>query len=316
MGMARTSAAQAESHRDALAAIFRCGAAYSERLPMLPVALERAAAACKEELGALSAQKPEVAFLGLDSGRLGEFFDAERENGPAGILRAPAWDAHLLVCLDRDLVYAYVDLVFGGDGSQPFFDESRPLSRIELRIAQTFVGRLAKSLAVAFEPFAPTAFGIDGEMGRADPDRLGGPKAAVAVAPYRLQFGQCGGEFRLVIPDAVLTALKPAFARPPLGRAGTADPRWARQIHGEINRTRLDMRAVLEERPRPLAEIAALRVGQVLPLEATSRSPIRVDCNGEPLLWCEMGQSNGVYTLRVHGFVDREQEFMDGILSG
>ena len=315
MGMARTSA-QAESHRDALAAIFRCGAAYAERLPMLPVALQRVGAACMEELGALSAQKPEVAFLGLDSGRLGEFFDAETENGPAGFLGAPGWDAHLLVCLDRDLVYTYVDLVFGGDGSQPFFGEARPLSRIELRIAQTFVARLTKALAIAFEPFAPTGFVMDGELGRANPDRLGGPKAPVAIACYRLEVGRCSGEFRLAFPDAVLTALKPAFARPPAGRAGTADPGWVRQIHVEVNRTRLEMRAVLEERPRTLAEIAALRVGQILPLEATPRSSIRVDCNGEPLLWCEMGQSSGVYTLRVRGFVDREQEFMDGILSG
>ena len=313
---ARAAGSRAEAHRDALAAIYRCGAAYAERLPMLPTALERVAAVCTDELKTLSAARPKVTYLGLESGRASELFSAARKEWLPGLLHAPAWDAHVLVCVNHDLIYTYVDVALGGDGSQQPVIEPRPLSRIETRIAQTFVARLAAALKIAFEPFAATHFAPDGDIGGANPDRLGGPHAPVAIARYRLEAGRCSGELQLAIPDAVLTALKPAFARPPLGRTGTADPGWTQKIRGEINRTQLMMRAVLEDRPRTLAEVASLRVGQILALEATPRSPIRIDCNGEPLLWGEMGQSNGVYTLRVQGFVDREQEFMDGILSG
>ena len=51
-----------------------------------------------------------------------------------------------------------------------------------------------------------------------------------------------------------------------------------------------------------------------LELEATPQSRVRVESNGERLMWCDFGKSNGVYTLRVDSFVDREQEFMDDIL--
>ncbi len=302
--------------RNALLEIFCRGASYAERLPLLPTALERAALACSEELGSLSPLQPDVGYLGLESGRVIDFMDAENGARLTGILRAPAWDAHLLVSFDRDLIYTYVDLVFGSDGSQPPYAEQRPLSRIEVRIAQCLLARVAGTLSRAFHSFAPTNFVPDGELGRMDPDRLGGLNAPVAIARFELQAGQATGELRLAIPDAVLTALKPAFARPELSRSGATDPDWAQQIHNEINRARLTMRAVLEERQRPLSEITRLRVGQILALEATPRSPIRVDCNGEPLLWCEMGQQNGAYTLRVHAFVDREQEFMDDILFG
>lgn len=315
MGTTATSA-QSERHRDALAAIFRCGAAYNERLPMLPAALERAALACTEELAALSAVGAEVKYLGLDSGRAADLLDTGDSGRLTGMLHAAAWDAHLLVSFDRDIIYAYVDLVFGGDGSQPAYAEQRPLSRIEIQIARTLLARVAKVLSLGFGPFAPSSFAAEGELGRPDLDRVGGRNAAVATARYRLETASSGGELRVAIPDAVLTALKPAFARPPPGGIGSADPAWSRQIHSEIKRTRLSMRAILEERQRPLAEVAALQVGQVLPLQATPRSSLRLDCNGEPLLWCEMGQSNGNYTVRVQGFVDREQEFMDGLLSG
>lgn len=315
MGRAATKN-QANSNRDALAAIFRCGAAYVERLPMLPAALERAALGCTEELHTVTSARAEVKYAGLDSGRVGDLLDTRGGTRVAGLLHAAAWDAHLLVSLDRDLIYNYVDLVFGGDGTQPPPVEQRPFSRIEVRIAGTLLARVANVLSRAFAPFAPTSFAVEGELGRPDPDRLGGREAAVAEACFRLETACSSGELRVVIPDAVLTALKPAFARPPLGGTGANDPGWTQQIHTEINRTPLSLRAILEERQRPLGEIAALRVGQILPLDATPRSGVRIDCNGEPLLWCELGQSNGNYTVRVNGFVDREQEFMDGLLSG
>src|SRR5690606_7278462 len=130
-----------------------------------------------------------------------------------------------------------VDLVFGGDGTQPPYAEPRPLSRIEMRIAQSLLARLAGTLSRAFHPFAPTSFAPDGELGRIDPDRLGGPNTPVAIARFKLRAGQATGELRLAIPDAVLTALKPAFARPEPTRSGTADPDWSHQMHSEINRS-------------------------------------------------------------------------------
>lgn len=306
----------APGRRNALLEIFCRGAGYSERLPMLPAALERAALACTDEFGCLSSVRPEVSYLGLESGRAAHLIEREKDAHLVGMLHAPAWDAHLLVSFDRDLIYTYVELVFGGDGTQPPYAEPRPLSRIEMRIAQSLLGRLAGTLSRAFHPFAPTSFAPEGELGRIDLDRLGGPNTPVAIARFKLRARQATGDLLLAIPDAVLTALKPAFARREPPRSGTADPDWAQQIHSEINRSRLTMRAVLEERQRPLSEIAGLRVGQILPLDATPRTPIRVDCNGEPMMWCELGQQNGNYTLRVHAFVDREQEFMDDILFG
>lgn len=283
---------------------------------MLPAAFDRTALACTEELRAISPARAEVKYLGLDSSRVVDILDTRGRECVTGMLHAVAWDAHLLVSFDREILLTYVDLVFGGDGTQSQVTEQRPLSRIEMRIAETLLARVATVLSRGFAQFAPSSFAREGELGRADPDRLGGRKAAIATARFRLEAASSGGEMRVAIPDTVLTALKPAFARPPPGGAGAADPGWTQQIHSEINRTRLSMRAILEDRQRPLAEIAALRVGQILPLNATPRSGVRLDCNGEPLLWCEFGQSNGNYTVRVHGFVDREQEFMEGLLSG
>ena len=65
-----------------------------------------------------------------------------------------------------------------------------------------------------------------------------------------------------------------------------------------------------------MARSRSFRVGQVLELKATPRTRVHLECDGERMVVCQFGKSNGVYTLRVDDFVDREQEFMNDILSG
>ena len=64
------------------------------------------------------------------------------------------------------------------------------------------------------------------------------------------------------------------------------------------------------------ARLPDFTVGQVVELNATSHGRVRLECNGERLMWCHLGKSQGKYTLRVDELVDREQEFMNEILSG
>jgi flagellar motor switch protein FliM len=75
------------------------------------------------------------------------------------------------------------------------------------------------------------------------------------------------------------------------------------------------LHAVLDERELTLGEIAELHIGQVPPLKATPRSNVKVVCNDQTMFWCELGQTEGVYTLRIREFPDEEQELIDAITS-
>ena len=60
-----------------------------------------------------------------------------------------------------------------------------------------------------------------------------------------------------------------------------------------------------------LGDIASLRAGEVLALQANAKTQVRLECNAEPLFFCDLGQADGVYTLRTDDFVDQEQELLD-----
>ena len=113
---------------------------------------------------------------------------------------------------------------------------------------------------------------------------------------------------------SALSALRKPLSQAAPKAAPQPDPGWAQHIRKEVTRTHVTLTAILDERPGLLAEVFDLKVGQIVELDATPQSRVRVESNGERLMWCDFGKSNGVYTLRVDSFVDREQEFMDEIL--
>jgi flagellar motor switch protein FliM len=120
----------------------------------------------------------------------------------------------------------------------------------------------------------------------------------------------------ILIPQSVLNSVRQDLARDLSAEMPVRDPRWTRQIHNEIGRTEIVVRGVIEEGHFTLEDIANLEVGQVIPLQATPKTRVKLEGNSEPLFWCELGQTDGFYTLRVDEFVDQAQEFIDGIVLG
>jgi flagellar motor switch protein FliM len=74
----------------------------------------------------------------------------------------------------------------------------------------------------------------------------------------------------------------------------------------EIQNTDVEISAVLEERRMTLVELASLKVGQLLPLDARVDGRIRLISNNEPLFLCEIGQSEGRFALRVDQVLERQ----------
>jgi flagellar motor switch protein FliM len=285
-----------------------------ERLPLLRSALERTGALCTEELRSVVSMPVRLVLADIRSGTAGDVL-AMPGGGAFGVLAAPAWRARLVACAGRDAVLAIVELLLGGDGSQPAFVADRPLTTIETSVAGHFFAGVGRALAQAFAGIADTAVTLEGAADKVDAD-LVSPQQAMVAARFRLDALGRSVEIVLAIPRAALEAMGKALDKPaPKAAAPRPDARWMQSIQTELARASVRLSATLEERMGILGEIVSLQVGQVIPLTATPHTRLQVECNGERLMWCHLGKSNGFYTLRVDAFVDREQEFMDDILA-
>lgn len=286
-----------------------------DRLPMLHVIFDRMTTFCADHLRHLAASPMYYSLSEIESGRIGDILEMYEANAIAGVFHAPEWDSHVLVGFDRDFVFTMVEVLLGSDGSEPPVDEERGFSNIELRLAQAIFEQVGKALQASFTLVADTPFKFERLETRMDFAVIGRRNNQSVVAKFLLQALNRGGEMFVIIPQSVLNPMRQTLARVLSGDSSTRDPRWAKQIATEVQKTEVTLTAVLEERHLSLGEIADLKVGQVLELQATPRSRVKLEGNSQGLFWCHVGKAEGSYVLRVDEFINQEQEFIDDVLS-
>lgn len=285
-----------------------------DRLPMLHVIFDRMSTSCAEHLRHMAASPMYYSLSGLESGRITEILEMYEANAVAGIFHAPEWDSHILIGFDRDFIYTMVEVLFGSDGSEPPVEEARGFSNIELRMAQTLFEQVAKALQASFSLIVDTKFKLERIETRMDFAVIGRRNNQAVAAKFLLQALNRGGEMFVIIPQSVLNPMRKALSQVVTGESSGRDPRWMKQIATEVKKTEVTLKAVLEERFLSLGEIADLKIGDVIELQATPRSRVKLESNQQGLFWCHIGQSEGSYVLKVDELIDQEKEFLDDVL--
>ncbi|QRM30147.1 flagellar motor switch protein FliM [Microvirga sp. VF16] len=285
-----------------------------DRLPMLHVIFDRMSTSCAEHLRHMAASPMYYSLSGLESGRITEILEMYEANAVAGIFHAPEWDSHILIGFDRDFIYTMVEVLFGSDGSEPPVEEARGFSNIELRMAQTLFEQVAKALQASFSLIVDTKFKLERIETRMDFAVIGRRNNQAVAAKFLLQALNRGGEMFVIIPQSVLNPMRKALSHVVTGESSGRDPRWMKQIATEVKKTEVTLKAVLEERFLSLGEIADLKIGDVIELQATPRSRVKLESNQQGLFWCHIGQSEGSYVLKVDELIDQEKEFLDDVL--
>jgi flagellar motor switch protein FliM len=292
-----------------------------DRLPMLQVVFDRLATGCADVLRQMSASPTYFSVAGVQSQRIGDALAAHSHNTIAGVFHCPEWDSRILIGLDRDFMFTLLEIIFGADGSEPpfkhdsDFDGERPYTNIEVLLAQQLLEQVGKSMRTAFAPVCDATFKFERIETRMYFATIGSRNNLAIRAELMMQGLDNVGQMFVVIPQTALNPIRQNLTRVLSGYATERDPRWTKQIQQEVQRTEVKLQAILEERTMTLGEISELKIGQVIELQASPRSPIQLQNNNETVFWCQLGQRDGSYVLRVQDFVDQEQEFFDDILS-
>lgn len=293
---------------DIRARLIEAGGLSLDRMPMLNVVFDRLTSGCSDNLKPLVASPVYFAFNGFASGRFGEMLDAYENNAVAGIFHAPEWDSHILVGLDRDFLFTMVEALFGSDGGEPPVEDERAFSSLEIRLAQTILEQVGRALESSFSLVSATPFRLERTETRMEFAVIGGRNNKAVEAKFTIQALNRGGEMFLILPQSVINPMRPALSKVLTGDTAARDPKWTQQIAAEVQKAEVTLRAVLEERLLTLGEIADLKVGQIIGLDATPSTRVKLEGNDRPLFWCHMGQAQGSYVLRVDEAIAQDKE--------
>jgi flagellar motor switch protein FliM len=284
-----------------------------DRLPMLPVVVKRLAKGFGDVFRRATETPTQLTVKDIAGKKMGDILDGFEGKSIVAVFHAPDWDQRILIGLDRALIFTVVEVLLGGDGTEPPFFDSRDFSQIEMGFAHFMFDQAAAILNEAFAPVVRCSFGFEHAETKMEFALIGKRSHGTILAEMQLEALDRHGGISLVIPQSALQSIRQELARQPEDEAAAVDPGWTRLFENQIARAEVYVRAVIEERHLTLADIAAIHVGSVLPLQTTPRSLIRLESNDQLLFRCELGQANGYYTVRIEEGVDEEQEFINAI---
>ncbi|XWN32989.1 MAG: FliM/FliN family flagellar motor switch protein [Devosia sp.] len=286
-----------------------------DRLPMLPVIFDRVANQCAESLRSIAASPCYFSVLDVESGRIGDMLEPYEANAITAIIEVPEWDSNLVLGFDRDFIFTIVEVMFGADGNEPPEEDGRTFSNIETKICAKIAEIVTTVMAQAFGLVTKATFRVERLETRMHFAVIGRRNAQAMAAKFLVQAINRGGEMFLIMPHSALTPIRRALSTMASSEPGQRDPNWMKQMRAGVTRAEVTLQAILEEKPMSLHDIAAFKPGQVIALSATPKTPVKLEANDQPLFWCQLGQSDGMYKLRIDNVFDPEQEFLGDILN-
>lgn len=283
-----------------------------DRLPALRAAFEKSVVDSTVPLQAAVNSPLSLSLAAMVAGRADAVFERHAGSAIFAVLDAAAWKTRVVAGLSRSFVFSLTEALLGGDGREAPFTEDRPFTNIETRLATWCLEQVAASLQGALAAIAPLELTLERSASRIDAATLG--KAAPAVvATVALQVLGRGGVLFIVLPQAALAPFRHRLAEDPTRQAPTADPGWSSRLGSQVGRAQVRLSAILETHELTLGDVADLQVGQVLTLGPVSGSPVTLACNDRSLFRCQLGQSEGQYTLRVDTPTEGARAVIDGL---
>jgi flagellar motor switch protein FliM len=298
-------AAQRKEDRSSVVRLFDKAAFSAAKYPRLQTVFERMLVANLENLRDIISVPPQYVFKDIQAEELGGVLNAIDENCIAAIFVVREWQSRVVFTIDRAFVYAITEMVFGGDGSEPQYEEKRKFSQIEKNIARAVLSVAARALQMALASVAELTLEFERIETNMESVSIDHRDSKAVVAKFDLRAAGRSGRLQLVIPQSAIRASR--VQPPPSDEQDEDSPDllWFRQMQGEVKSTAVKVTAVLDERRVSLAEVAGFKVGQVIPLDARIDGRIKLVCNNQSLFLCEIGQLEGAYSIRVDEALER-----------
>jgi flagellar motor switch protein FliM len=135
---------------------------------------------------------------------------------------------------------------------------------------------------------------------------LGGRGEDAVAIRYRMEALKRSGDVILVLPQRAIARIAAPLSEPPTSAPRRVDPQWTRDFEHRVTGAEIALQAFTEIADLRLADVAAFRQGQVLTLPPEALQDVTLTAEGRRLFTCELGQSEGRYSLRVAAEYDPE----------
>jgi flagellar motor switch protein FliM len=270
----------------------------ARRFQALDLVRERLVRRLKLSLASVLGTPPEVEAKPLEMLKFATFRNRLETPANLHLFAMPPLRGQALVVVSSNLAYGLVDRVFGGLGRIPATGARRECSAIEMQTIQRVVAQALADFTDALAPVHPITCGY--QRGETNPVSVAicAPTDQVLMLPFAIDLGAGPAAMSLAIPFAMLEPIRGKLGEPEAAERGP-DPAWMSALTSAIADTEVTMSVELGTVDVTAREVLALKVGDLLTIDARADDPLAVCVEGIRLLSGLPGVSRGNNAVRV-----------------
>jgi flagellar motor switch protein FliM len=207
-----------------------------------------------------------------------------------------------LFIFDPNLVFLFVDNMFGGDGRFHTRVEGRDFTQVEQRIIQRMLGTAFEEYEKSWAPIYPLKFEyIRSEMNTQFAN-IATPNEIVIATTFTIELEATGGEFHICMPYAMLEPIRDIIYSTMQADHMEADRRWIKLLRSQVQLAEVELVANLTEITLDITDLLEMKVGDVI--SCTPHEKVTADVDGVPVLECRYGVCGGHYALKVERLIN------------
>lgn len=211
-------------------------------------------------------------------------------------LRLNPLNGGALFILEAGLVFAFVELFFGGRKVRMQAPEQRPFTSTEERVAKRVVLLAMNDLSMAWRDLVvinPEFSGFETEI---DAVGIATPSEAIIKAEFQVNIDEFSGKAFLIIPFSVIEP----FAEQVFRKVMVAEDReWIEALKRVILEAELEVSVELARFTLTFGELLHLKPGDVLTLSRGTGDELPVKVQGIKKFSGIMGSSRGSHAVRI-----------------
>lgn len=222
------------------------------------------------------------------------------------LIRAEEQDTALLVMLDADLVFEFVDAYFGGRGGAGRKPGSAEFTPTERRLTRNVVRRVVTDMKEAWSAFLHIDFAYLRAESNPQFAAVAAPSDPVYVSRFRIELAGHGGDFHVVLPSPLVDPIRHfTNVGSPTERVQSKDF-WLSALREDVCDAPVALRTVLAETTLSLGELVDLNAGDIIPIELPST--VRVLAGDSVVLEGTFGVSRGYNAVKVIHTADADRD--------
>ena len=249
------------------------------RMPVLEIVNDRFARLCTNALSNTVRKRVELSPISIDMTKFGDFMRSLPVPTSINIFKMDPLRGNALMVVDSRLVFALVENLFGGTGSQPKI-EGREFTRIEQAVVNRIIEIALENMEESWRPVHDVKL----ELVRSEinPQFAGivPPSDVVIIISFEIELESSLGSMTICLPYATIEPIRNKLLASFQTERLEVDHAWINRLKERLLETQVELKVHFGETTITANQLLRMQVGDVIVLNTDSEDMLTCSVEG------------------------------------